>query len=42
MNLIKNTRISGDKGNIYDVSIEQLFADYDSCMVRSYDVGGAG
>ena len=38
LTIADSIRISGDKGNIYDVSIEQLFADYDSCMVRSYEV----
>ena len=38
LTIADSIRISGDKGNIYDVSFEQLFADYDSCMVRSYEV----
>ena len=38
LTIADSIRISGDKGSIYDVSFEQLFADYDSCMVRSYEV----
>ena len=38
LTIADSIRISGDKGNIYEVSFEQLFADYESCMVRSYEV----
>ena len=33
-----STRTSGEKGCIYEMSFEQLFGDFDTCLVRSYDV----
>ena len=38
LTIADSTRTSGDKGCIYALSFEQIFGDFDECLVISYDV----
>lgn len=42
LTIADSTRTSGDKGCIYEMSFEQLFGEFDTCMVISYDTEGGG
>lgn len=38
LTIADSTRTSGEKGCIYELSFEQLFGDFNECLVISYDV----